>query len=77
MGLEAIEEIEVIAAQLCAEVFDAKFAEVCALWRDCQSLRLYGDLPAGRQHHCAGGIDRGARDAPWRGLRRALWPQDD
>ena len=28
MGLEAIEEIEVISAQLCAEVFDAKFAEV-------------------------------------------------
>jgi glycine hydroxymethyltransferase len=28
MGLEAIEEIEVIAAQLCAEVFDANFAEV-------------------------------------------------
>ena len=28
MGLEAIEEVEVIAAQLCAEVFDAKFAEV-------------------------------------------------
>lgn len=28
MGLEAIEEIEVIAAQLCAEVFDAQFAEV-------------------------------------------------
>lgn len=28
MGLEAIEEIEVIAAELCAEVFDAKFAEV-------------------------------------------------
>ncbi len=28
MGLEAIEEIEVIAAELCAEVFEAKFAEV-------------------------------------------------
>jgi glycine hydroxymethyltransferase len=28
MGLEAIEEIEVIAAQLCAEVFDARFAEI-------------------------------------------------
>lgn len=28
MGLEAIEEIEVIAAQLCAEVFDASYAEV-------------------------------------------------
>jgi len=28
MGLEAIEEIEVIAAQLCAEIFDAKFAEI-------------------------------------------------
>ncbi|WP_050603916.1 serine hydroxymethyltransferase [Ruegeria sp. 6PALISEP08] len=28
MGLEAIEVIEVIAAELCAEVFDAKFAEV-------------------------------------------------
>lgn len=28
MGLEAIEEIEVIAAQLCGEVFDARFAEV-------------------------------------------------
>ena len=28
MGLEAIEEIEVICAQLCAEVFDAKFAEI-------------------------------------------------
>ena len=28
MGLEAIEEIEVIAAQLCAQVFDAKYAEV-------------------------------------------------
>ena len=28
MGLEAIEEIEVIAAELCAEVFDARFAEI-------------------------------------------------
>lgn len=28
MGLEAIEEIEVISAALCAEVFDAKFAEI-------------------------------------------------
>ena len=28
MGLEAIEEIEVIAAALCAEVFDARFAEI-------------------------------------------------
>jgi len=28
MGLEAIEEIEVIAATLCAEVFDARFAEI-------------------------------------------------
>ena len=28
MGLEAIEEIEVIAAQICAEVFEAKFCEI-------------------------------------------------
>lgn len=28
MGLEAIEEIEVIAAELCAEVFDADYAEI-------------------------------------------------
>ena len=28
MGLEAIEEIEVIAAQLCADVFDADYAEI-------------------------------------------------
>jgi hypothetical protein len=28
MGLEAIEEIEVIAAELAAEVFDAKYAEI-------------------------------------------------
>ena len=28
MGLEAIEEIEVIAAALCAEVFEARFAEI-------------------------------------------------
>jgi glycine hydroxymethyltransferase len=28
MGLEAIEEIEVISAELCAEVFGAKFAEI-------------------------------------------------
>lgn len=28
MGLEAIEEIEVIAAELCAQVFNAKFAEI-------------------------------------------------
>ncbi len=28
MGLEAIEEIEVICAELCAEVFDAGFAEI-------------------------------------------------
>lgn len=27
-GLEAIEEIEVIAAELCAEIFEAKFAEI-------------------------------------------------
>ena len=28
MGLEAIEEIEVIAAELCAEIFGAKYAEI-------------------------------------------------
>ena len=28
MGLEAIEQIEVIAAELCAEIFNAKFAEI-------------------------------------------------
>ena len=28
MGLEAIEEIEVIAAALCAEIFEAKYAEI-------------------------------------------------
>ena len=28
MGLEAIEEIEVIAAELCAEIFDTRFAEI-------------------------------------------------
>ena len=28
MGLEAIEEIEVICAELCAEVFKAKYAEI-------------------------------------------------
>jgi glycine hydroxymethyltransferase len=28
MGLEAIEEIEIIAAELCAEIFDARFAEI-------------------------------------------------
>ncbi len=28
MGLEAIEEIEVICAELCAQVFDAKYAEI-------------------------------------------------
>lgn len=28
LGLEAIEEIEVICAELCAEVFDAKYAEI-------------------------------------------------
>lgn len=28
MGLEAIEEIEVIAAELCAQVFEAEFAEI-------------------------------------------------
>ncbi len=28
MGLEAIEQIEVVAAELCAEVFDTRFAEV-------------------------------------------------
>lgn len=28
MGLEAIEEIEVIAAELCAEIFEARFAEI-------------------------------------------------
>ncbi len=27
-GLEAVEEIEVIAAELCAEIFDAQFAEI-------------------------------------------------
>jgi len=28
MGLEAIEEIEIIAAQLCAEIFQARYAEI-------------------------------------------------
>jgi glycine hydroxymethyltransferase len=28
MGLEATEQIEVICAELCAEVFQAKYAEI-------------------------------------------------
>ena len=36
MGLEAIEEIEVICAELCAEVFNADFAEI----------RVAGRVPA-------------------------------
>ena len=35
MDLEAMEEIEVIAAQLCAEVFNAQYAELQVRWRTC------------------------------------------
>jgi glycine hydroxymethyltransferase len=48
MGLEAIEEIEVIAAELAAEVFDATpRRDPRALGRHREPLRLHGDLPTG------------------------------
>ena len=47
MGLEAIEEIEVIAAELSAQVFRAKFAEIrVASGCHGQPLRLPGHLSA-------------------------------
>ena len=42
MGLEAIEEIEVIAAELACEIFDAKYA----LTRPIKCSRLLGSLPS-------------------------------
>ena len=47
MGLEAIEQIEVIAAELAAEVFGARYAEIrVGVGRDRQPLRLHGDRPS-------------------------------
>ena len=44
MGLEAIEEIEIIAAELCAEVFDASYAEVRVPSGAIANLWFYGHL---------------------------------
>ncbi len=58
-GLEAIEEIEVIAAELCAEVFRAGFAEIrVPSGALAKSLRLHGDLQAGRCDHRAARFHR-------------------
>ena len=73
MGLEAIEEIEVIAAELAAEVFDAQLRrDPRRLGRDRQSLRLHGDLQAGRHDHRPGLRDRRSCHPSRGGLRRAL-----
>ena len=56
MGLEAIERIEVICAELAAEVFGAKYAEGARrLRRAGQPLRLHGHLQTRRHHHRAAG----------------------
>ena len=62
MGLEAIEQIEVIAAELAAEVFDARYAEIrVGSGRARQSLRLHGDGEARRRDHRAAAGDRRPR----------------
>ena len=68
MGLEAIERIEVICAELAAEVFGAntpRCASPPARWPT--SLRLHGHLQTRRHHHRAAGRHRRPRHPPRRG----------
>ena len=77
MGLEAIEKIEVIAAELVAEVFGAKLRRGAGrLRRARQSLRVHGDGKARRPHHRPAGGDRRARHASPRRRRRPLRSRD-
>jgi glycine hydroxymethyltransferase len=73
MGLEAIEEIEVIAAELAAEVFDARFRrDPRGLGRHGEPLCLHGDLQTRRHDHRAARLHRRACHPPRAGLRGAL-----
>ena len=76
MGLEAIEEIEVIAAELAAEMFEAKYAEIRV--GSGALANLYGFMALakpGRHDHRAPGEHRRPCHPSRRGLRRALWPR--
>ena len=54
MGLEGVQKIEVIAAELAAEVFGAPlFRNSCSLRSHCQPLCLHGGSQGGRLHNCA------------------------
>ncbi len=60
MGLEGIEKIEVMAAELAAEVFNARYAEIrVGVRRARQSLCVHGGGEAGRRDHRAA-ADRSA-----------------
>ena len=76
MGLEAIEEIEVIAADLACRVFGARFAEIrVGIRRSRQPLRVHGDVPPGRPDHRAAGDDRRPHHPPVGGRRWSLRPR--
>ena len=71
MGLEAIEQIEVMAAELAAEVFDARYAEIrVPVGCDRQPVLVHGDLRAGRHDHRPARLHRRPRHAPRRRLGR-------
>ena len=60
-GTEGVEQVEVIAAELAAEVFGAPIAEFASIGSDGKSLRLHGDATAGDRIIAPPGSDRRAR----------------
>ncbi len=75
MGLEAIEEIEVIAAELAAEVFGATLCrDSRRIGRAGQPLRLHGAGKAGRCIIAPSPADRRPCHPPRRRMRGPLRP---
>ena len=77
MGLEGVEKIEVIAAELAAEVFGARYAEIRVPSGAIANLYAFMvAAKAGRLHHRAAGVDRRPCHAPSGRLRRPVRHRD-
>jgi hypothetical protein len=67
MGLEHIEQVEVVTAELAARVFNASFAEVrVPSGAMAQPLRVHGHEPSRSDHHRLARDDRRAHHSPRR-----------
>ena len=73
MGLEAIQEIEVMCAELCAEVFQATYAEIRVPSGRLQIFMHLWRFASPGMTYCSACLNRGACDTPSVRMCGTIW----